>query len=421
MTEQSEFIRQQMEWAAEDADAAKRTSPNGRDESEYEPIEVHNAAHIDVTKIPPRGWLLGVTFCRKFLSGLIGAGAAGKTAVRYIQYLAAAIGRTLTGEQVHARSRVLIVCLEDDLNEIQRRIGAAMLHHKIDPAEVNGWLYYCCPRGLKLLQQSSRNGRDAQIGALYFELRRIIAEFNIDIVGIDPFTKAHGVEENDNNLIDQVCIMLAMLGDEFDCAIDINSHARKGDATPGDVERDRGASAKKDAGRLMRTVTPMSTAEAALFDIAAKDQPAYVRVDDAKVNITPHSTAAMWFRLVGIPLGNKNDIYPNGDNVQTVERWYPPDTFAKLDSSAIERILNKIEAGPYEGGKYSPAANAKERAAWRVVQEFCPDLTDKQAKHIVKTWLDNRVLVQRDYKDPKDSHDHPSLFVGRRPGDTWET
>jgi 5S rRNA maturation endonuclease (ribonuclease M5) len=404
-------------------DEAQQSSSDAREADATDKITVYNAGDIDPKKIPPRGWLVGTTFCRKFISGLIGAGTAGKTTVRYAQLLGAATKRNLTGEHVHVRCRVLIVCLEDDLNEVKRRISAAMLHHKIDPAEVDGWLYYCCPRGLKLLQASTDGGRAPIIGALYTELRTICKELSIDLLSIDPFVKAHGVEENDNNLIDQVCILLADLGDELDLAVDINSHARKGLAIPGDVERDRGASAKKDAGRLMRTVAGMSTDEAELFGIAPKDQPLYIRVDDAKVNITLHSTEAMWFKLVGVPIGNTevNPTYPNGDNVQTVERWYPPDAFAKLDMSTATRILNKIEEGPYEGGKYSPAANAKDRAAWPVIQEFCLEFTDKQAKHVIKTWIKNGVLVKRDHKNPKDSHDHPSLFVGKRPGNTWES
>jgi hypothetical protein len=242
----------------------------------------------------------------------------------------------------------------------------------------------------------------------------------IDLVSVDPFVKAHGVSENDNNLIDQVCIILAELGDEFDVAIDLVSHARKGQTKPGDADRDRGASSKRDAGRLMRTLTGMTTDEADLFGIAEKDRRDFIRVDDAKVNITRRSPEAMWFRLVGVPLGNKNDLYPNGDEVQTVIRYYPPDAFAKLDSATVDRILNKIEAGPYDGGRYSPAANATDRAAWPVVQEFYPKASEKQAKHIITTWLKKGVLEKRAHKDPKDSHDHASLFVGKRPGDTWE-
>jgi hypothetical protein len=30
---------------------------------------------------------------------------------------------------------------------------------------------------------------------------------------------------------------------------------------------------------------------------------------------------------------------------------------------------------------------------------------------VINIWIKNGVLVKRDHKDPKDSHDHPSLFV----------
>src|SRR5215813_2092078 len=101
-------------------------------------MDIFDASDIGVTTIPPRGWLLGTTFCRKFISGLIAEGGVGKTAIRYAQYLACATGRSLTGEYVHHRCRSLIVCLEDDLDEVKRRIGAAMLHHRVDPAAVKG-------------------------------------------------------------------------------------------------------------------------------------------------------------------------------------------------------------------------------------------------------------------------------------------
>jgi hypothetical protein len=51
----------------------------------------------------------------------------------------------------------------------------------------------------------------------------------------------------------------------------------------------------------------MTTDEAELFGVSPKDQAAFVRVDNAKVNITPRSTEAMWFRLVGVPLGNATE------------------------------------------------------------------------------------------------------------------
>jgi hypothetical protein len=414
-------------WGNEDQKARASVPGNGRAPigkaraADPEPVStaIHDAGDIDPAKIPPRGWLLGATFCRKFLSGLIAEGAAGKTSIRYVQYLALASGKQFTGEHIYVRSRVLIVCLEDSLDEVKRRVAAAMLHHGIAPQDVKGWLFYCTPKGLKLLQ-TNPDGAPAA-GQLYSDLRAIIQKFKIDLVGIDPFVKAHGVPENDNNLIDQVCLLLTDIADEFDCAADTASHARKGQAAPGDADRDRGASSKRDAGRLMRTVTGMTAEEAELFGVNSADRRALIRVDDAKVNITPKSVNAMWFKLIGVSLGNISQTYPQGDNVQTVERWHPPDAFDKLNATTIDAILNKIEAGPYEDGRYSPASNAQDRSVLPVVQAACPEFTDKQIWHVIKTWLKTGVLEKRDHEDPRDRHDHPSLFVVKRPGNTWES
>jgi len=94
---------------------------------------------------PPRGWLLGNTFCRRFLSSLIRDGGVGKTAVRYAQALALATGRDLTGEHVFQRARVLIISLEDDADELRRRILAARLHFNIPASDLDGWLFLSSP------------------------------------------------------------------------------------------------------------------------------------------------------------------------------------------------------------------------------------------------------------------------------------
>jgi len=58
-------------------------------------------------------------------------------------------------------------------------------------------------------------------------------------------------------------------------------------------------------------------------------------VISGKVNIAPPSKNATWFKLVGVPLGNSSELYPSGDNVQTVERWKPPETFEGLTADRV--------------------------------------------------------------------------------------
>jgi hypothetical protein len=112
----------------------------------------------DLDVPPPRGWLLGNVFCRSFVSSLFGDGGTGKTSVRYAQLLSLAIGRSLTGEHVFQRCRVLIVSLEDDEAELRRRIHALCLHYEIDREELKGWLFLAAPgrRAGKLLFQDPR-------------------------------------------------------------------------------------------------------------------------------------------------------------------------------------------------------------------------------------------------------------------------
>jgi hypothetical protein len=256
-----------------------------------------------------------------------------------------------------------------------------------------------------------------------------ITSLKIDLVGIDPFIKAHATQENDNDAIDEVCNLLLTLADEFNFAPDVIHHSRKGAASPGDADRSRGASALVDAGRLIRTVTRMSEEEATTFGVTQQERACLIRADDAKVNLAPRSADAMWFKIIGVPLGNGTDDYPSGDIVQTVERWKPRDLFADISISIANQIIDRIEAGPYEGGRYSPSPNAQienedkspGRAAWPVITEFCPALSDKQAKAIISTWIKTGVLVKRDHEDPRHRHNHPSLFVGKRPGNTWES
>jgi hypothetical protein len=357
-------------------------------------------ASNDIELPPPRGWLLGNVFARNFISSLFAEGGTGKTALRYAQLLSLATDNSLTGEHVFQRCRVLVVSLEDDANELRRRILAAMLHHRIDRSELRGWLFLAAPGAAagKLMQLDNK-GR-IQRGSLADALESVVVNRRIDIVNLDPFVKAHSVDENSNSAIDDVAQVLSDLAAKHDIAIDIPHHTRKGSADPGNAERGRGASATKDAGRLVYTLTTMNAEEAKAFGIAEEERRLFVRIDSAKVNIAPPMAKAKWFRLVGVSLGNATERYPQGDIVQTVEPWVPPDAWKDLGADEINRILTDIDAGLPDGNRYTDAPNVKERAAWRVVVEHAPHKSEAQAREIIKTWVKNGVLLGEAYDNP---------------------
>jgi hypothetical protein len=354
----------------------------------------------DLDLPPPRGWLLGNTFCRKFMSSLYGDGGVGKTALRYAQALSLATGRPLTGEYVFERCRVGVISFEDDDTEARRRLAAAMLHHKIERAEVKGWLFLCAPGGRAgKLMRTDNSGRAVK-GELAAKIETFIETHKLDLVILDPFVKLHSVEENKNSVIDDVAQVLTDLAAKYNIAVDAPHHVSKGPADPGNANRGRGASAMTNAGRLVYTVSPMSEGEAEIFGIAEEDRKSHVRIDSAKVNITKHLGAAKWFRLIGVRLGNGNDTYPNGDEVQTVEPWTPPRAWTDLSIEVLNRILDAIDAGLPDGNRYTDAPKATTRAAWQVVTAHAPNKTEGQARDIINTWVRNKVLFAEEYTNP---------------------
>lgn len=362
----------------------------------------------DDYSITPRAWLLGTIFCRRFLSSLLADGGVGKTALRVAQLVSLAAGRSLTGEHVFQRCRVLIVSLEDDRDELRRRAYAVMKHHCVTPGELKGWLYLSAPKGLRLAEM--KDGAPAA-SELERHLREAIESRQIDVISLDPFVKSHSLAENDNNAVDYVCTLLTKLAIEMNCAIDAPHHTKKGSSSAGNADNGRGASAMKDAARLVYTLTPMSAEEARQFGMPEAERRAFIRLDSGKVNIAPPSREAKWFRLVGVPLGNGSELYPTGDEVQTVEPWKPPSAWQDMDAILINRILDDIEAGLENGSRYSNNSRAGERAAWAVVVKHMPEKTEPQAREIIRIWVKNGVLYPESYEDTEQRKTREGLRV----------
>lgn len=147
------------------------------------------------------------------------------------------------------------------------------------------------------------------------------------------------------------------------------------------------------------------------FDIPAEDRLLHVRLDSAKVNIVRRGGKATWFKLVGVPIDNGTEEYPSGDEVQTVIPWTPPETWSNLSSVSLNAALTEIDEGLPNGQRYSGAPNAKERAAWPVVQKHCSGKSEAQCREMIRTWIKTGLLYSKDYNDPIDRKDRAGLYV----------
>jgi hypothetical protein len=168
----------------------------------------------------------------------------------------------------------------------------------------------------------------------------------------------------------------------------------------------------------------MSESEAKIFNIDPADRKLYVRLDSAKVNIAAPSSNATWFKLVGVPIGNATPEYPNGDTIQVIEPWSPPDAWANTTTEELNAILDDIargmidEEGKPNGRRYSNAPSAIDRAVWPVVQKHYPKKTEGECRTIIHAWLDSKLIYSKDYDDPVDYKPRKGLYVddAKRPG-----
>lgn len=375
----------------------------------------------DPGKIPPRQWLLGNQFCSGFISSLFAAGGVGKSALRLVQFLSLALGRSLCGQHVFRRCRVLLISLEDDRDELQRRIEAALIHFGVDRRELAGYLFCATPTGSKLAQMEKHK---RIIGNLEHQIREAIDRRKPDLVALDPFVKLHDLEENDTGDMSFVCGLLVRMAVETHIAVDIPHHVHKGLIAPGDADAGRGSSGIRDAGRLIFTLTPMSEEEAEENDINPDERFSHVRLDSAKVNIAARSNTATWFKIVGVEIGNGDgDVYPNGDTIQVVEPWRPKNAWADLSEAVVNKIFDDIEHGPVDddgrptGERYSNESAAKQQA-WRVVKEHLPEKTERQCRAIINNWIAKKVLYKASYYSPTQRKNRSGLSVdpAKRPG-----
>jgi len=393
------------QWERESGQAPPYANGNGA--HVVPPLEVWDAGE-EPGPIPPRQWLLGNQFCRGFLSSIVAGGGVGKTALRLLQFISLATGRPLAGQHVFKRSRVLIISLEDDAAEMQRRIKAVLDFYGIPRSELLGWMGVSCPKMSKL---AFLHGRNRIVGPLEAQLCHAIEQFEPDLVSLDPFVKTHSMSENDNGDMDFVCDLLVSIAIDYNIAVDSPHHVHKGTMTPGDADAGRGASGIKDAARLVYTLVAMTEEEAQAFGINAADRHAYIRLDPAKVNIARHSSVATWFQLHSQDIGNGAGDYPNGDSMQVAKPWEPPATWSGTSAVSLNAVLDNIAAGLGDGQRYSNAPAAGDRAAWAVVQKHHPTKTEAQCRSIIHAWLDSGLIYPDDYRDPVQRKTRKGLFV----------
>lgn len=344
-----------VKWNVPNQDEAV-TADDGLETSNTIGIEPLSFDDAQVNTIPPRPWLFGTWLLKRYVTLLIAPPGVGKSTLTIQMNLAIAAGRDWAGQRVHEDGPAWVFNNEDDQDELDRRIFAAIAEMGIDRAALKGRFFRNSGSTRQLIvAKRDRNGNVIRCPDVDGCIEHI-KKYGIKSFTVDPFVETHEVEENSNAEIKAVAALYREIAQRADCAVTLVHHTSKppegrSDSHIGNMYSGRGASSLVGVARVSLTLFGMTERDAERLGVAPEDRRKYIRLDDAKMNLSLQSGEPAWFERAAQEIGN-GKLGLQGDKVGVLR---PKDFTAEAEAVAerqrnersglVEQIAEIIEAG----------------------------------------------------------------------------
>lgn len=263
---------------------------------------------MDQMHIPARDWRMGRLLLRELVTIVTAPGGASKSTLVLTIAAHKALGRDFAGFPTK-KGRSVIYNAEDDLLEQSRRLNAICSFYSFDFEEVASQIYLIDRNAINL--KLTENSPPVLHGSHVNFLIQACADPECDFLALDPMVSLISSGEDDNQTMDYVMDVVKIVAREAKVAVMVVDHSKKpqGSASQaGDMSSMRGASAKAYAARIVLTLTTASEADCDLHGIPVADRHGYVRLDDAKMNLTLASGKPAWFRKHGVKLFSGDEV-----------------------------------------------------------------------------------------------------------------
>jgi hypothetical protein len=399
--------------------AAVKWSPPGRPApttpsvcDDFDPLDI---ADMDLDKLPPRRWLYGRTLIRGYVSCLAGDGGVGKTSLSLARALSVALGRSLLrvdeddpeAHRIWKQGPICYYNLEDPLHEMQLRLAAELRHRRIDRAELRGNVKLISARDHAFCL-ASLDDRGRPIAHDPTNLINMLKRAGAILLFADPLVNAHQLDGNKNEYLALIIDQFRKVAHEADVALAFDHHFRKG-GQAGDVQAALGAVTLTNNCRVVETLSKMSEEEATALGVDLSRRRYYVRLDNAKANLSPPPTCCEWYEFRNVKLNNGTEEYPLGDDIGVLVRWKPMPAIFGKSWKDVEEVLDMIAVGD-NGEYYSSDPKATRWIGHLIMRKL--EMNCQQAKSLVKEWLQKDVLEKGKYTSKeRNNQDAQRLMV----------
>lgn len=333
-------------------------SPHAEFQAVIEPVDYNSFApafHIPDT-IPKREWIFDDIALAKKLTMLVAPPGVGKSTLTIGIAASKASGKPILGFNPRGAGNVLLINNEDDMEELQRRTKALCQHFAITDADFieNDAMGAAARSRLMIQSGENRPLKIAQRTGAGIKAKDVealvdtILKFNIKLLIVDPFSETHPANENDNGEMLEVAKLYREVAQRGNCSVILVHHDRKPDKADseghvGNMHSARGASSIAGVARIMFTFHNMSLKDCKKYGIADEQRNLYVRLDNAKANMTLAGGEPRWFKRIGEILGGTPDDPDSGESVGILA---PTKLIPKkaVEGTASYDLINDIEA-----------------------------------------------------------------------------
>lgn len=390
------------------------------------PLTKRSAFPCNAADIPPRDWIIPGLMMRRHLSVLVAPPGSGKSLLTLQLAIAVALGVKWGGWIVRKPEKVMVINVEDDHDEMRRRLAAAAQEMGVHQTELVDRIFLLdAPESIVVTKFDPRTKAVLRMPVVE-QLAEDVRADGVGVVIADPFAETFEGDE-DNTAMKWAAVAWREVARQSMSSVMLVHHTRKysnSSEMAGSIDAARGGGALVGTARIMSTLYSMTEAEAREFDISEDEHNLYLRHDDAKNNYAISGQLTKWFKKKTVYLDNGHDNIP-GDAVGVLVPWSSPSLFEGVSSETVNRALDIIDAGLIgenggaTGQRYSIAEKSGERWVVPVIQTWLGCGPDK-AKGIARTWLQNGLLVAAEYHDPAVRKHRQGLKVDntKRPGGT---
>lgn len=293
-------------------------------------------------RIPPRPWLVDRALMIGAVTMLLAPGSAGKSSVSLACAAHLALGKDFAGFKVRRPCKSIIYNGEDDIIEQSRRLLAVCMSYGFDFNEVKSKIMLLSPRELKIELVTQDNYRKPQRNHVVIEsLIKECSDPDVGLLILDPLVKIHNVEESDNGAMDYVMETITDIAHEARIAVLALHHTGKSTARTedkvGNMDVSRGASAVAYAARIAFTLFNASKQDAEDYGFPDEDRHMWVRLDDAKMNMTLATEKAAWFNKDGVKI-------LSGDIVGVLRHTHLDKSVAHIQIRVARHLFASLQA-----------------------------------------------------------------------------